>query len=254
MLESIALAAGYRVGLYSKPHLVHFEERCRIGGEKRRRRRRCCRTSRRSSARGDISLTYSSSPCWRSLAVRRDRSTSSSSRSASAAGSMPSTLSTAIARSSPASTSITSRPGHGSRIDRPRESGDHAGGQAGDRQRPGAAAQRDRRGDADRRRPVAGPGATFAMAATRQQWNWSGRDTRPAALGYPALRGANQLLTRQACWLRSRRCASGCRSARRRYARAWPRSSCRGDSRRCRASRRSSSMSPTTRMRSPRWR
>jgi len=24
MLESIALAAGYRVGLYSKPHLVHF--------------------------------------------------------------------------------------------------------------------------------------------------------------------------------------------------------------------------------------
>ena len=33
MLESIALAAGYRVGLYSKPHLVHFEERCRIGGE-----------------------------------------------------------------------------------------------------------------------------------------------------------------------------------------------------------------------------
>ena len=33
MLEAIALAAGYRVGLYSKPHLVHFEERCRIGGE-----------------------------------------------------------------------------------------------------------------------------------------------------------------------------------------------------------------------------
>ncbi|MDZ5461510.1 bifunctional tetrahydrofolate synthase/dihydrofolate synthase [Azohydromonas lata] len=33
MLESVALAAGYRVGLYSKPHLVHFEERCRINGE-----------------------------------------------------------------------------------------------------------------------------------------------------------------------------------------------------------------------------
>ena len=32
MLESIALQAGYRVGLYIKPHLVHFEERCRIGG------------------------------------------------------------------------------------------------------------------------------------------------------------------------------------------------------------------------------
>ena len=32
MLESIALQAGYRVGLYAKPHLVHFEERCRVNG------------------------------------------------------------------------------------------------------------------------------------------------------------------------------------------------------------------------------
>ena len=32
MLESIALQAGYRVGLYTKPHLVHFEERCRLNG------------------------------------------------------------------------------------------------------------------------------------------------------------------------------------------------------------------------------
>ncbi len=32
MLESVALAAGWRVGLYIKPHLVHFEERCRVNG------------------------------------------------------------------------------------------------------------------------------------------------------------------------------------------------------------------------------
>ena len=32
MLESIALQAGYRVGLYAKPHLVHFEERLRLIG------------------------------------------------------------------------------------------------------------------------------------------------------------------------------------------------------------------------------
>ena len=32
MIESIARAAGYRVGLYIKPHLVHFEERCRVNG------------------------------------------------------------------------------------------------------------------------------------------------------------------------------------------------------------------------------
>jgi dihydrofolate synthase/folylpolyglutamate synthase len=33
MIESIARHAGYRVGLYQKPELVHFTERCRINGE-----------------------------------------------------------------------------------------------------------------------------------------------------------------------------------------------------------------------------
>src|SRR5687768_8508489 len=32
MLEAIGLQAGYRVGLYIKPHFVHFEERCRVNG------------------------------------------------------------------------------------------------------------------------------------------------------------------------------------------------------------------------------
>jgi len=33
MLEAILLAAGYRVGLYTSPHLVNFNERARINGE-----------------------------------------------------------------------------------------------------------------------------------------------------------------------------------------------------------------------------
>jgi len=33
MLESIYSQSGYRTGVYTSPHLVHFEERCRIGGE-----------------------------------------------------------------------------------------------------------------------------------------------------------------------------------------------------------------------------
>jgi dihydrofolate synthase/folylpolyglutamate synthase len=32
MIESIARHAGYRVGLYQKPELVHFTERCRVNG------------------------------------------------------------------------------------------------------------------------------------------------------------------------------------------------------------------------------
>ena len=33
MLESILRQAGYRTGLYSSPHLVHFEERLRLNGD-----------------------------------------------------------------------------------------------------------------------------------------------------------------------------------------------------------------------------
>ena len=33
MLESIVLQAGYRCGVYTSPHLVHFEERLRINGQ-----------------------------------------------------------------------------------------------------------------------------------------------------------------------------------------------------------------------------
>ena len=33
MLEAILIEAGYRTGVYTSPHLVHFEERCRVRGE-----------------------------------------------------------------------------------------------------------------------------------------------------------------------------------------------------------------------------
>jgi dihydrofolate synthase / folylpolyglutamate synthase len=33
MLEAILLQAGYRTGVYTSPHLVHFEERCRVRGD-----------------------------------------------------------------------------------------------------------------------------------------------------------------------------------------------------------------------------
>ncbi|MEX1166832.1 MAG: bifunctional folylpolyglutamate synthase/dihydrofolate synthase, partial [Hydrogenophaga sp.] len=33
MLEAVYGEAGFRTGLYTSPHLVHFQERCRLGGE-----------------------------------------------------------------------------------------------------------------------------------------------------------------------------------------------------------------------------
>ena len=58
MLEAIALAAGYRVGLFSKPHLVRFEERCRIAGESVAAAALLPHFEAVEAARGDITLTY----------------------------------------------------------------------------------------------------------------------------------------------------------------------------------------------------
>ena len=62
MLEAILLEAGYRTGVYTSPHLVHFEERCRVRGEIVNATDLIANFARVESARtsnGDeISLTY----------------------------------------------------------------------------------------------------------------------------------------------------------------------------------------------------
>ena len=58
MLEAIALHAGYRVGLYAKPHLVHFEERCRIGGRMVDASELLPHFAAVEAARTDFSLSY----------------------------------------------------------------------------------------------------------------------------------------------------------------------------------------------------
>ena len=58
MLEAIALQAGYRVGLYSKPHLVHFEERCRVNGQQVNAAELLPHFEAVERARGDVNLTY----------------------------------------------------------------------------------------------------------------------------------------------------------------------------------------------------
>ena len=57
MLESIALAAGWRVGTYQKPELVHFEERCRVGGRPVAADELLPHFAAVEAARADITLT-----------------------------------------------------------------------------------------------------------------------------------------------------------------------------------------------------
>ena len=58
MLESILLQGGYRVGLYTSPHLLHFNERARINGELVSDTALCQAFEKVDAARQDVSLTY----------------------------------------------------------------------------------------------------------------------------------------------------------------------------------------------------
>ena len=58
MLESIYLAAGYRVGLYTSPHLIHFNERIRLNGLQATDEQIVEQLARIEEVRGDISLSY----------------------------------------------------------------------------------------------------------------------------------------------------------------------------------------------------
>jgi len=58
MLEAILRAAGYRVGLYTSPHLVRYTERIRVNGEEVAENALCDAFAEVDRARGATPLTY----------------------------------------------------------------------------------------------------------------------------------------------------------------------------------------------------
>ena len=195
MLESIALHAGYRVGLYIKPHLVHFEERCRIGGASVSAEALLPHFEAVEAARGDLELTYFE---FTTLAILH------------ALAQVPLDL-------------VILEVGLGGRLDAVNVIDtdcavitsidiDHVEYLGPDRESIGGEKARVMR--AGKPAIVSDPvpprsvidyaaavgadlwlvGRDFNHQGDRQQWNWSGRGRRFSGLAYPALRGANQLL------------------------------------------------------------
>ncbi len=195
MLESIALAAGWRVGLHSKPHLVHFEERCRIGGASVDGALLLPHFEAVERARGDVPLTYFE---FTLLAI------------VSLFAATPLDL-------------VILEVGLGGRLDAVNVFDgdcaivtsidiDHTEYLGPDRESIG----REKAGILRKGRPaiISDPlppqsviaeasrigadlwlaGRDFRFEGDRQQWSWSGRAMRYGGLAYPALRGANQLL------------------------------------------------------------
>jgi dihydrofolate synthase/folylpolyglutamate synthase len=58
MLEAVLMESGWRVGVFTSPHLVHFEERCRVRGEMATGAALAVHFEAVEAARGEISLSY----------------------------------------------------------------------------------------------------------------------------------------------------------------------------------------------------
>jgi dihydrofolate synthase/folylpolyglutamate synthase len=195
MLDAIARAAGYRVGLYSKPHLVHFEERCRINGEMASAETLLPHFEAVEQARGDIALTYFE---FTFLAILRAFASTpldlvilevglGGRLDAVNAVDADCSVITSIDIDhveylGPDRESIGREKAHIARTGRPLI--------VGDPMPPASVVDYATGIGAD----IWLQGRDFNYSGDRQQWSWSGRGRRWNSLGYPALRGANQLL------------------------------------------------------------
>ena len=199
MLEAVALQSGYRPGVYTSPHLVHFEERCRVGGEIVKAEELIPHFEAVEQARvkdgQEVALTYFE---FTTLAILRLMSLSRLDVAILEVGLGGRLDATNIIDADCAI--ITS-------IDL-----DHMELLGPDRESIG----REKAGIMRAGRPVivSDPvppqsvidhaaeigadlwrfGNDFNYDGDKQQWGWAGRGRRYAGLAYPALRGANQLM------------------------------------------------------------
>jgi dihydrofolate synthase / folylpolyglutamate synthase len=195
MLESIARHAGYRTGLYIKPHLVRFEERCRIGGCSVAAEELLPHFAAVEAARGDIALSYFE---FTTLAIMRLLSLAELDVVILEVG-LGGRLDAVNAVDGDCALITSIDLDHMDYLGPDRESiGFEKAGilRAG---RPAVIS--DPVPPASVLRHAADVGADlwlvgrdFNHSGDRQQWSWSGRGRRHNALAYPALRGANQLL------------------------------------------------------------
>jgi len=199
MLESILDQAGYRTGVYTSPHLVHFEERLRLQGGAVKAEELMASFERVEQARtengAEVSLTYFE---FTTLAIL-DRMARAHLDVAILEVGLGGRLD-AVNIIDPDCAVITS-------IDL-----DHMEFLGNDRETIG----REKAGIMRTGRPVivSDPmpplsvldhardidadlwrfGVDFNVSGDKQQWGWAGRGRRYSGLAYPALRGANQLV------------------------------------------------------------
>jgi dihydrofolate synthase/folylpolyglutamate synthase len=195
MLEAIALEAGYRVGLHTSPHLVHFEERCRIGGRAVDAPALLPHFEAVESARGDLALTFFE---FTLLAIARLLAAEPLDLVVLEIG-LGGRFDAVNAFDADCAVITSVAIDHTEYLGTTREAiGFEKAGimRAGrpvvvsDPWPPQSVIDHAAAVGAELWRS----GRDFKFKGDRQQWNWAGRERRYSGLAYPALRGANQLL------------------------------------------------------------
>jgi dihydrofolate synthase/folylpolyglutamate synthase len=195
MLEAIAVHAGYRVGLYIKPHLVHFEERCRIGGRSVAPTDLLEHFEAVEHARGDLGLTSFE---FTTLAILRLLSRAALDLAILEVG-LGGRFDAVNSVDADCAIITSVDIDHSEFLGRTREAiGFEKAGvmRAGrpvvvsDPLPPASVISHAAAIGADLRLS----GRDFAFSGDRLQWNWAGRHQRYSGLAHPALRGANQLV------------------------------------------------------------
>jgi dihydrofolate synthase/folylpolyglutamate synthase len=199
MLEAILLCAGYKVGLYTSPHLIDFNERARVNGEAASDAALIEQFAAVDAVRGEVSLTYFE---LTTLAILR---------LFAQAGLDVVVLEVGLGGRLDAVNIIDADCAIVTSVDI-----DHVEWLGNDREKIGYEKAHIYRGG----RPAicADPmppqslldhaqalgadlwrfGRDYNYSGDKQQWNYGGRSQRRSSLAYPALRGANQLLNASA--------------------------------------------------------
>jgi dihydrofolate synthase/folylpolyglutamate synthase len=199
MLESILMQAGYRTGVYTSPHLVHFEERLRLSGDPVNAAKLiaafACVERARCQNDQNISLTYFEFSTLAILEVMKQSALDVVILEVGLGGRLD-----AVNIIEPDCAIITSIDlDHMALLGESREAiGYEKAGimrtgkpvVVSDPLPPQSVLDRALEVGADLWRV----GQDFNVSGDKQQWNWAGRGRRYSGMAYPALRGANQLV------------------------------------------------------------
>lgn len=199
MLEAILGQAGYRTGVYTSPHLVHFEERLRLLGEPVKTEALVASFERVESARvaggAEVSLSYFE---FTTLAIL-DQMTRANLDAAILEVGLGGRLDAVNIIDADCAIITSIDLDHMELLGPDRESiGREKAGImrtgrpviVSDPMPPQSVFDHARDIDADLWRF----GRDFNFDGDKQQWGWAGRGRRYSGLAYPALRGANQLI------------------------------------------------------------